>query len=78
MIFRRSLTQELYATALATFLTLVGIVLAQRVALYLGVAARGSLASDAIGALLGFSLLRNIDCDYAASVVREGAPDDQI
>jgi lipopolysaccharide export system permease protein len=58
MIFRRSLTQELYATALATFLTLVGIVLAQRVAFYLGVAARGSLASDAISALLGFSLLK--------------------
>lgn len=58
MIFRRSLTQELYSTALATFLTLVGIVLAQRVAYYLGIAARGSLASDAINALLGFSLLK--------------------
>lgn len=58
MIFRRSLTQELYSTALVTFLTLVGIVLAQRVAYYLGIAARGSLASDAINALLGFSLLK--------------------
>jgi lipopolysaccharide export system permease protein len=52
------LTQELYATALATFFTLVGIVLAQRVAYYLGQAARGNLASDAINALLGFSLLK--------------------
>lgn len=58
MIFRKSLTQELYATALATFLTLVGIVLAQRVAYYLGIAARGNLASDAINVLLGFSLLK--------------------
>jgi lipopolysaccharide export system permease protein len=58
MIFRRSLTQELYSTALATFMTLVGIVLAQRVAHYLGIAARGNLASDAINALLGFSLLK--------------------
>lgn len=58
MIFRRSLTQELYSTALVTFLTLVGIVVAQRTAYYLGIAARGSLASDAINALLGFSLLK--------------------
>jgi lipopolysaccharide export system permease protein len=58
MIFRRSLTQELFSTALVTFLTLVGIVVAQRIAFYLGVAARGSLASDAINALLGFSLLK--------------------
>jgi lipopolysaccharide export system permease protein len=58
MIFRRSLTQELFSTALVTFLTLVGIVIAQRIAYYLGIAARGSLASDAINALLGFSLLK--------------------
>jgi lipopolysaccharide export system permease protein len=58
MLFKRSLIQELYATALATFLVLVGIVVAQRIAYYLGFAARGSLASDAINALLGFSLLK--------------------
>ena len=58
MIFKRSLLQELYSTALATFLVLVGIVLAQRIAYYLGFAARGSLASDAINALLGFSMLK--------------------
>ncbi len=58
MLFKRSLLQELYATALGTFLVLVGIVIAQRIAYYLGFAARGSLASDAINALLGFSMLK--------------------
>lgn len=58
MIFRRSLTQELYSTAFITFMTLIGIMLAQRIAYYLRVAARGALASDAINALLGFSLLK--------------------
>jgi len=58
MIFKRSLLQELFTTAIATLLVLVGIVLAQRIAYYLGFAARGSLATDAIGALLGFSMLK--------------------
>lgn len=58
MLFKRSLLQELFSTALATLVVLVGIVLAQRMAYYLGVAARGGVASDAINALLGFSLLR--------------------
>lgn len=58
MIFKRSLLQELFSTAFATFLVLVGIVVAQRIAYYLGFAARGSLASDAISALLGFSMLK--------------------
>lgn len=58
MIFKRSLLQELFSTAFATFMVLVGIVVAQRIAYYLGFAARGSLASDAIGTLLGFSMLK--------------------
>lgn len=58
MIFKRSLVHELYTTALASFLVLLGIMLAQRTMLLLGYAAHGDLASDAIGALLGFSLLR--------------------
>lgn len=58
MIFRKSLLQELFSTAFATFLVLVGIVVAQRIAYYLGFAASGSLASDAINALLGFSMLK--------------------
>jgi len=58
MIFKRSLLQELFSTALAALVVLIGIVLAQRMAYYLGIAARGDMASDAINALLGFSLLR--------------------
>lgn len=58
MIFKRSLLREMAGTALTSFAVLLGIVLAQRVAFYLGFAARGSLASEAIGPLLGFSLIR--------------------
>lgn len=58
MIFKRSLLHELFSTALAILVVLVGIVLAQRMAFFLGVAARGGVASDAIDALLGFTLLR--------------------
>jgi lipopolysaccharide export system permease protein len=58
MIFKRSLMQELFATALSSFLVLLGIMVAQRITYYLGFAARGVVASDAIGALLGFSVLK--------------------
>ena len=58
MLFKKSLIQELLSTAVSAFLVLVGIVIAQRAAFYIGVAARGSLASDAINTLLGFSLIR--------------------
>ncbi len=58
MLFTRSLKHELVSTAGGAFLILVGIVIAQRVAYYIGVAAKGSLASDAINTLLGFSMLR--------------------
>ncbi|MCE9632978.1 MAG: LPS export ABC transporter permease LptF [Methylophilales bacterium] len=58
MIFKKSLIHELYATALSSFLVLMGIMVAQRVTYYLGFAARGAVASDAIGTLLGFSLLK--------------------
>ena len=58
MIFKRSLMQELFTTALSSFLVLLGIMIAQRITFYLGFAARGGVASDAIGGLLGFSVLR--------------------
>lgn len=58
MIFKRSLVQELFATSLSSFMVLLGIMVAQRITYYLGYAARGGVASDAIGALLGFSILR--------------------
>lgn len=58
MLFKRSLLHELVGTAIAAFLVLLGVVLAQRVSYYIAIAARGSLASDAINTLLGFSMLK--------------------
>lgn len=58
MLFKRSLLHELVSTAVGAFLVLFGIVIAQRVAYYIGIAAKGSLASDAINTLLGFSMLK--------------------
>ncbi|HWV62168.1 MAG TPA: LptF/LptG family permease, partial [Oxalicibacterium sp.] len=58
MLFKRSLLNELSITAVGGFMVLFGIVIAQRVAYYIGIAAKGSLASDAINNLLGFSMLR--------------------
>lgn len=58
MIFKRSLVHELFSTALASLLVLLGIMVAQRITLYLGFAAQGSVASDAIGALIGFSVIK--------------------
>ncbi len=58
MLFKRSLLQELVSSAIGAFAILVGVVIAQRVAYYIGIAAAGTLASDAINTLLGFSLIR--------------------
>lgn len=58
MIFKRSLMHELFATALSSLLVLLGIMIAQRIALYLAFAAQGTIASDAIGALIGFSVVK--------------------
>jgi lipopolysaccharide export system permease protein len=58
MIFKRSLMHELFATALSSFLVLLGIMVAQRITYYLGFAARGEVASIAIGQLLVFSVLK--------------------
>ena len=58
MIFRRSLQQELLQTAVAAFAVLIGIVIAQRITYYIGVAASGRIGSNAINTLLGFSMLK--------------------
>ncbi len=58
MLFKRSLLQELVGSAIAGFIILIGIFIAQRVAYYIGIAAAGNLASDAINTLLGFSMIR--------------------
>jgi lipopolysaccharide export system permease protein len=58
MIFKRSLSQELLHTAIGAFAVLFGIVIAQRVTYYIGIAANGGIASNAINTLLGFSMLK--------------------
>lgn len=58
MLFKRSLLQELVYTAASAFLVLFGIVVAQRIAYYIGLAAKGKMASDVINTLLGFSMVK--------------------
>jgi lipopolysaccharide export system permease protein len=58
VLFKRSLLQELFSTALAAMLVLIGVIIAQRMAFFLRMSASGGVASDAIATLLGFSLLR--------------------
>lgn len=57
-LFQKSLTQELMSTAIGAFLILIGIVIAQRTAHLIDVAAGGKIASEAIKTLLGFNLIR--------------------
>ncbi len=58
MIFQRYIAKEILLTLVATLLVLLGIVLAQRLAIYLSQAATGLLAQHAILKLLGLQLLR--------------------
>jgi lipopolysaccharide export system permease protein len=58
MIFKRSLLHELFQTATGAFAVLFGIFIAQRLTYYIGIAANGSIASNAINTLLGFSMLK--------------------
>jgi lipopolysaccharide export system permease protein len=57
IIFRRSLLKEFVGSALGTFFVLIGITLTTQFIRYLGQAASGSLAVDAVLAMLGFSAL---------------------
>ncbi len=58
ILFKRSITRELISVAAGTFLVLLGIVMAQRAAYLINLAAKGSIASDAIGTLLSFNLVK--------------------
>lgn len=58
MIFKRSLSKELLHTAMGAFAILFGIVIAQRITYYIGIAASGSIASNAINTLLSFSMVK--------------------
>jgi len=57
MIFHRALLREFAQTASGVFVVLVGITLTTQFIRYLGQAASGSLAVDAVLAMLGFSAL---------------------
>lgn len=57
MIFRRTLLHELFGNATAVFIVLLTISTTTLVIRLLGQAARGSLASEAVAAFLGFSAL---------------------
>lgn len=57
IIFRRALLKEFVSSALGTFFVLIGITLTTQFIRYLGQAASGSLAVDAVLAMLGFSAL---------------------
>ncbi|MEO1957185.1 MAG: LPS export ABC transporter permease LptF [Methylophilaceae bacterium] len=57
-IFKKSLSHELVYTATASFLILIGIIVAQRAGFLVGSAAKGWIPNDAVMTMLGFSLVR--------------------
>lgn len=57
MIFHKTLLRELTSTALATFLVLLGIVLATQLVRLLSLAAGGAITSTSVIALLGFMVI---------------------
>jgi len=57
MIFRNALWRELVAAAAATFVVLLGIVIAMMLVRLLGQAASGAITSTGVVALLGFSMI---------------------
>jgi len=67
-IFNKSLTSELIATAGATFMILVGIVVAQRAGYLVRIAAKGWIPNDAITTLLGFSMIKFLPLIFSVTV----------
>jgi len=57
-IFKKSLSQELIATAGATFLILIGIMIAQRAGYLVRNAEKGLIPNDAIVTMLGFGIVK--------------------
>lgn len=68
MLFRRSLSQELIATATGAFLILFGIVIAQRTGYLIKLAAKGALPNDAIAVILGFTMIRFLPMLLSVSI----------
>ncbi|MBT6392052.1 MAG: LPS export ABC transporter permease LptF [Nitrosomonadales bacterium] len=60
MLFKKSLTRELFYTSLSTILILSGIVIAQRAVIVFRFAAKGSIPNDAIDTVLVFNLLKHM------------------
>ena len=58
MLFRRALLRELTATAIAVFLVVLAIGISRQLVRVLDLAAGGSVPSDSVFALLGFSALK--------------------
>jgi len=57
-IFKKSLSNELISTAGATFIILIGILIAQRAGYLVRIAARGFIPNDAIITMLGFGIIK--------------------
>ena len=68
ILFKRSFTRELISVAAGTFLVLLGIVMAQRAAYLINLAARGAIASDSIGTLLSFNLVKFLPLLFSLTI----------
>ena len=60
MLFKSSLTRELFFTALSTILILSGIVVAQRAVYIFRLAAKGIIPNDTVDTILVFNLLKHL------------------
>ena len=60
MLFKSSLTKELFTTAISTILILSGVVLAQRAVYIFRLASRGIIPNDTIETVLVFNLLKHM------------------
>ena len=60
MLFKTSLTKELFYTSLSTILILAGVVIAQRSVYIFRLAAKGIIPNDAIDTILVFNLLKHL------------------
>lgn len=68
MIFRRALLREMTSTSLAVFSVLLAITVTTLTIRFLGQAAGGSLASEAVAAFLGFSVLNYLPVLFSLTV----------
>jgi lipopolysaccharide export system permease protein len=67
-IFKKSLAHELISTTTATFLVLIGIIIAQRAGILVQLASKGILPNDAITTLLGFNMVKFLPLVLSLSI----------